>query len=171
MSNFMKSITLDREQREELEANALKPNAECRTKYFKRRFAAFIPYDILSFGFDCPNGRPFDIRLWALFSSACWTAKTSKYSCNFWLSTLADYFHDEKVRNYRRTFGFICQSLKRLQEAEHISYSIKESKDIVGDNEVSGGSLPLKDHHLEITLSTRFDQSRRKVILGKDSKK
>ena len=75
------------------------------------------------------------------------------------------------MRNYRRTFGFICQSLKRLQEAEHISYSIKESKDIVGDNEVSNGSSPLKDHHLEITLSTRFDQSRRKVILGKDSKK
>jgi hypothetical protein len=77
MNNFMKSIALDREQREELAANALKPNAECRNKYFKRRFAAFIPYDILSFGFDDPNGRPsiiFDsgsesmgiIRFWSL---------------------------------------------------------------------------------------------------------
>ena len=140
-------------------SNELKPSAECKKLYFKKRFAAFIPYDILEWGFN-GEGIPFDIRLYALFSSACWTAKTGKFTCNFWASTLIDYFN-HKNSQFLTTAKLISGSVKRLNAGKHISVTVKEDRIL----EEYG---TFKDLHLVITLKTRFDQKLRKVIRGAD---
>jgi len=140
-------------------SSELKPTSECKKLYFKQRFAAFIPYDILQWGFN-GSGIPFDVRLWTLFSSACWTAKTGKFTCNFWASTLIGYFN-HKDSAFFTTAKLISGSVKRLNAAKHISISVTEDRVL----EDKGG---FKDMHLAITLTTRFDQKLRKVVKGND---
>ena len=141
-------------------SNSLKPNGECRKLYFKSRFAVFIPYDIIQWSFN-GGGIPFDMRMWSLFSSACWTAKTGKFTCNFWHSTLVGYFCN-KDKEFMRTAQLIGKSLKRLRDAKHISYKFLENRKFPEPYE------KINDRHVEIKLRHRFDQKLRKVVWDKD---
>lgn len=61
-----------------------------------------------------------------------------------------------------KTAQLIAKSLQRLRDAKHISYKVLEKRQFPEPYERTN------DVHVEITLTTRFDQKLRKVVKGTD---